>query len=94
VLDRFLPINVRAVVILAPRVDIEFLYPVGEDIEESFFDEHPDIEFIAAPLEDPAPFADAPDWTQLLSNTLGHVSVDSANPLTVRHRSFIPRPFA
>lgn len=94
VLDRFLPINVRAVVILAPRVDIEFIFPPGDDIEELVFDEHPDIEFVTGPVEDPPSVADAPDWILLLSNTAGHVSVDPGDPLTLRHRTFIPRPFA
>jgi hypothetical protein len=91
VLDRFLPINVRAVVILAPRVDIEFVFPPGEDIEELVFDNHPDIEYLTG-LDDPFAVAVAPDWIQLLSNTAGHVSVDPGNPLTLRRRTFIPLP--
>lgn len=92
VLDRFLPINVRAVVILAPRVDIEFVFPPGDDMEELVFDKHPDIEHLAG-LDDPFAMADAPSWVQLLANTAGHVSVDPGNPLTLRRRTFIPRPF-
>jgi hypothetical protein len=90
VLERFLPINVRAVVILAPRVDIEFVYTPGADIEERYLDKHPTIEYYTG-LGDSAAAA-LPDWVVLLSNTLGHVSVDPTAPTTVRHRAYFPPP--
>ena len=46
VLRRFLPINVRAVVWLAPRADLEFIYPPGTDLVDTFTDKHPDIDHI------------------------------------------------
>lgn len=45
VLERFLPINVRAVVILAPRVDLDFVYRLGADIEDTYAD----VQSIGAP---------------------------------------------
>jgi len=89
-LRRFLPINVRAVVILAPRVDIEFVYGRGVDIQESYFDRHPFIERFAGPEE--ATAAALPDWVVILSNTLGHVSADVADLTTLRRRTYFPPP--
>jgi hypothetical protein len=88
-LDRFLPINVRAVVVLAPRVDIEFVYggDDGRDIqEEKVFDDHPFIEAFGDIAESVT--ASVPDWSLLLSNTLGHVSADPANLNTLRRRTY------
>jgi hypothetical protein len=90
VLERFLPINVRAVVILAPRVDVEFVYQPNADLEETFLDNHPDVErFIG--LEDTAAAA-LPEWGLLLSTTPSHVSADVADLTTLRRRTYFPPP--
>jgi phage tail-like protein len=47
VLRRFLPINVRAVVWLAPRAELELVYPAGADLTDTFLDVHPDIDHVA-----------------------------------------------
>ncbi len=93
VLERFLPINARAVVILAPRVDIELVYQPGvpgADIDEQFQDKHPDIENYLG-LDDQA-FAALPDWVVLLSTTPGRVSANPANLQSLRNRTFFPPP--
>ncbi|HEX8073044.1 MAG TPA: phage tail protein [Pyrinomonadaceae bacterium] len=92
VLERFLPINVRVVVILAPRVDIEFVYGKGVEIGESYEDKYPFIEFYTGMGEDAAAPAPQMNVIMILSNTLGHVSADPANPPSLRRRTFFP-PF-
>ncbi len=90
VLERFLPINVRAVVILAPRVAIEQVYPPNADIQESYQDQYPYAEYYSG-LRDSAAVA-LPDWGLLRSNTPGAVSANPANLLTLRHRTYFPPP--
>jgi phage tail-like protein len=90
VLERFLPSNVRAIVILTPRLDIEFVYQPGADIEETYADEHPEIEFYSGLGESAA--AALPDWLRLLATTLGHVSADPADLTTLRRRTYFPPP--
>jgi phage tail-like protein len=88
VLERFLPVNVRAVVVFAPRADVELVYTPDADIQEAYRDEHPDIETHTGLGEQTLDAA--PDWRLLLSTTLGHVSADPADPTTLRHRTFLP----
>lgn len=90
VLERFLPINVRAVVILAPRVYIEYIYRPDADIEEAYLDKHPDIEYYTGLGDSTA--AALPDWVLLLSTTPGHVSADPADLTTLRRRTYFPPP--
>ena len=90
VLERFLPINARAVVILAPRVDIELVYRPGADLEDQFQDKHPDIETYPG-FNDEA-FAALPDWVVLLSTRSDRVSANPANPTSLRNRTFFPPP--
>jgi hypothetical protein len=89
VLERFLPINVRSVIILAPRLDIEYVYQPGADIGESYRDHYPFVEYFA-PADSYA--VALPDWSWLLSNTLGHVSADPTHLITLRHRTWYPTP--
>jgi phage tail-like protein len=46
VLRRFLPINVRAVVWLAPRAELEYVYPAAADLTDTYLDKHPDIDHL------------------------------------------------
>ena len=89
-LHGFLPINVRTVIRLTPRVDIEFVYAPDVDLVEQFADVYPEIEYYAG-LDDAAAAA-LPDWGFLLSNTLGQVSADAADLTTLRRRSYFPPP--
>ncbi|ESA38306.1 hypothetical protein N836_33290 [Leptolyngbya sp. Heron Island J] len=88
VLENFLPINVRVVVILAPRVDIEYLYPPGEDIEERYQDQYPFVDYYSG-LTD-ATDLDLPDWVLLLSNSIDQVSADPTDLTTLRDRTHFP----
>jgi phage tail-like protein len=87
-LTRYLPINVRVVVRLAPRPFVEDVYTPAADIGESYADQYPEVEYYTGPGEDAAL---AVPWTVLHSNTLGDVSADPANPATLLRRThFVP----
>lgn len=90
-LERFLPINVRVVIILAPRVDIEFVYGQGRDINESYSDRYPFIEFYTG-LTEEAYRAVMPQVVILRSNTAGDVSANDADLTTLRRRTYFPPP--
>jgi hypothetical protein len=90
VLERFLPINVRAILILAPRINIEYVYGQGNEIGESYQDRAPFVEYFSG-LGDSAA-ATLPNLVVLLSTTSGHVSANAANLRTLRLRTFFPPP--
>jgi phage tail-like protein len=90
VLERFLPITVRAVLVFAPRVTIEDVYRPGAGIDESYRDQYPLAETYAGPSD--ATAAALPDWTLLLSTTAGHLSADPSNLTTLRRRTWFPPP--
>jgi phage tail-like protein len=90
VLGRFLPINVRAVVVLAPRVDVEFVYPPGTEIGERYQDEYPFVELAPRPADAAAaalPFAiiRSADLTEPLPLD---VSVDADQATAFPRRTF------
>jgi hypothetical protein len=89
-LRKFLPIQTRAVVVIAPAVDIENVYTPGADIGEAYLDEYPDIEHYTG-LDDASSVA-LTGWEVLLSTTAGHVSADPLDLTTLRRRTFF-RPF-
>ena len=97
VLRSLLPINVRPVVILAPRVDIEFVYggDSGHDLQDLVFETHPDIDYYTG-LLDFVPPPGLPNWLQFLTVDLSatptpvpspHRSGDPANLNTLSSRT-------
>lgn len=84
-LAQFLPINLRAVIILAPPLTLEVLYGLGTDIAESYLDNYPFVDHLGAIAD--AQAALLPDWAFLLSNELGSRSADPAALATLRRRS-------
>lgn len=96
VLDRFLPVNTRAVVILAPRVTTEFVYDETNVLGEVLLpDKYQAVEYYAGPAEDggtPAP--QLPGWQVIRSNTKAHVSavLNSAGSSTWKLRTYYPPP--
>lgn len=98
VLNRFLPINVRVVVILAPRLDSEIVYgelPDGTliDIGEQYDDRFPFLE--AYPVVGELTTAIMPGVLVLHSvdfdpATPDDVSADPANLQSLRRRSYFP----
>jgi phage tail-like protein len=85
-LERFLPINLRAVIVLAPSVLTEFLYPPGADIEESYLDDYPFADALG-PIMDSSQ-ALLPDWLLLLATDGASLTVDPSQPTTLRRRSW------
>jgi hypothetical protein len=92
VLARFLPINVRAVVILTPRLDIEYVYGRGVEIREAYEDRHPIIEFFTGLGEDTNAPRPRVDWRILHANIADQVSADPANLTSLRRRAYFPDP--
>jgi len=89
-LSSFLPIHVRALLILAPSLDVEAIYPPGADLGEAYRDDYPFADHLTT-LSD-ATHAALPQWSVLTANTTGHVSADPAQPATLRHRSYYRPP--
>jgi hypothetical protein len=87
VLHTLLPINLRPVVILAPRVDIEFVYrgDSGHDLEDDHSDAHPDIDYYTGLDEIPRAPA-VPLWTLFLTVDLSATPIPVPSP----HRSGNP----
>lgn len=90
ILSEFLPINLRAVLFLAPSPDLEILYPEGADIGESYIDSYPNIDVYTGLMD--ASAASLPDWEFLMSNTAGHLSADLADLTTLRRRTWFAPP--
>ncbi|MEV0644204.1 phage tail protein [Phytomonospora sp. NPDC050363] len=100
VLRRFLPINVRAVVWLAPRADVEYVYTAAADLIDTFTDVHPDIDRLGA-LSDASAVL-LPGWGVLGSAVLSTppppdpaatgVTADPADLTSLRWRTQHPPP--
>jgi hypothetical protein len=94
VLTRFLAANERAVVILAPRFDVEFLY-VPVDIGESYHDDGPEIDVYAG-VGEALVVAAVPGLALFLSalppGPPVHLSADPARPQTFHSRTWFPPP--
>jgi phage tail-like protein len=89
-LAQFLPINLRAVVILAPSIDLELVYAPGADIAETYFDRYPVADALG-PISDSTAVA-LPQWVVLTSNRADHRAADPANLATLRRRTYWPPP--
>jgi hypothetical protein len=83
---------VRAVVILVPRLDIEYVYEQGLEIGEAYQDRHPSIEFFTGLGEDTNAPRPSFDWGVLHANSVDQVSADPANLLSLRRRAYFPDP--
>ncbi|MFF0445265.1 hypothetical protein ACFYT4_02405 [Streptomyces sp. NPDC004609] len=89
-LEKFLPIGTRAVLVFTPRPRIEYVYPPGRDIKEKYDDDYPYVEFVPAPGETTE--AALPDWVTLLATKAGHTSVRPDDLTTFRRRTWYPPP--
>jgi hypothetical protein len=89
-LTRFLPINVRLVVDLAPRPFEEEVYTPAADLLEEYADVFPFLETFDGPID--AASAVLPTWELLRSTLAGHVSADPADVTTLRRRTYVPPP--
>ncbi len=89
-LQGFMPINMRAVLILTPLLDREYVYPAGADIGEAYQDQYPFVEHHTGLNDSTA--ATLPDQVQLLSNTKADVSANPADLKTLHFRTYAPPP--
>ncbi|WP_158549231.1 two-component regulator propeller domain-containing protein [Lysobacter silvisoli] len=89
-LAEFLPVNMRAVIVLAPSLTTEVLYPPGADIGESYLDDYPFVEQFLDLADSSA--AALPDWVLLLSNQVAGRTADPTNLSTLRRRTYFPPP--
>ncbi len=92
VLERAVPVNMRAVIVLAPRVHTEYVYEAGaaNDIQESYRDDFPYVEYLTGLLD--STVAALPDWMLLLASQAGHLSADPAALASLRRRTYFPPP--
>ena len=90
ILQRFLPINARAVLVLAPSLTVESVYPPGADIQEQYADKHPFIDTYPGLADETA--VALPGWTILRSTTAADVSANPSVPATWRRRTFFFPP--
>jgi hypothetical protein len=87
-LARFIPVNLRALVLVLAAADTEFVYRQGADIQESYHDEYPFADALGA-LSDAAAAA-MPALVLFRSNLIDNISADPADLTTLRRRTFFP----
>lgn len=87
-LNRFKPINLRIALVIAPDPLVEFLYPPGADILESWFDNVPLAEAYGAILDSSSVVI--PGLAVLLANELASRSADILDPVTLLRRTWFP----
>jgi phage tail-like protein len=86
-LARFLPVNLRAVIILRPSPALlEQMFPVSD----AFQDQHPFIEFYSGIADSTA--AALPDLLLFISTDAASITVDPGMPTTLRRRLWWPAP--
>jgi phage tail-like protein len=98
VLRRFVPLNVRVVVWLAPRADLEYVYTAAADLIDTYADKHPDIDHLGAPGDTAAVLL--PGWGAIGSALLSTppppapeatgVTADPADLTSLRWRTHHP----
>ncbi|MDX3452468.1 phage tail protein [Streptomyces sp. ME02-8801-2C] len=89
-LERFLPVNLRAVIILRSTELEEIVFAPGNELTDSYQDDYPFAE-VLPPLEEATAVA-LPGWQVFLAGDGGSVAVDLDNPVTLRRRLWWP-PF-
>jgi hypothetical protein len=87
-LQRFLPVNLRLVLIVAPEPTVELIYTPGGDIGESWTDNAPIVEVLTG-LADAAAAA-MPGVSVLLSNTAADRSADPLDLTSLARRAWFP----
>ena len=87
-LQQFIPVNLRALVMVVAPADVESVYGAGVDIGEQFTDVYPFAEAMG-PLADSAAAA-MPAVTVLQSNDTSSLSADVASLATLQKRTYFP----
>ena len=85
---RFVPVNLRIALIVAPDPHLEFVYTPGTDIEEAWADDIPFLEAFDGLGE--AYAAAMPDVEILISNELDSLSFAAAMLATLKRRTWFP----
>jgi hypothetical protein len=92
-LANFLPVHLRAILIVVAGSDVEYVYNYDkvsgagtETIGEAWADKHPYLDTYSGLQDSTAVVAEG--WVVLHSNALEHVSGDPTKPETLRHRTF------
>jgi phage tail-like protein len=88
-LDRFMPVNLRAVIVLRPMdVLLERVYPPGPT--DSYTDVYPFVEVFIGPVDSTGVVL--PDWLLFMSTDAGSLTADPGDLTTMRRRTFQPPP--
>lgn len=87
-LRRFLPINLRVVLIVSPEPLVEYVYTGESDITDSYMDDIPLVEVLSG-LSDSTSVL-APEWAILISNDLASLSASLSDLATLRRRTWFP----
>ena len=86
-LGRFIPANLRALVIMRTSVLTEFVYQAGSDIGERYQDEFPFADTLGSITDE---WAATAAMVVVRSNTVNNVSANFADLSTLRRRTFFP----
>jgi hypothetical protein len=90
-LDRFLPVNLRAVIVLRPSPALlEHVFGPGHELADSFEDSYPFAEVYSGPTDTTA--AGLPDWLLFVTTDGASVTADPGDLTTLRRRSWWPPP--
>lgn len=87
-LNRFKPLNLRVALVIAPDPHVEFLYPPGADILESWLDNVPLAE-VLGPIGDSSEVV-IPGLAVLHANELASRSARASAPATLLRRTWFP----
>jgi hypothetical protein len=90
-LQRLLPANMRAVIILQPSgLLLESVFPSPHPLADAYMDDYPFIEDVGGVGETTR--AALPDWHQLLASRTTSVTVDPRDLTSLRGRTWRPPP--
>jgi hypothetical protein len=87
-LRRFLPVNLRLVLIISPDALVEFVYTPEADITDAFADNVPFFEFFSGPSDLTGVLA--LELAVLISNDLASLSASLTDLTTLRRRTWFP----
>jgi hypothetical protein len=88
-IDRFMPVNLRAVIVLRPTdVLLERVYPPGPT--DGYTDLYPFIEVLTGPIDSTGVVM--PDWLLFMSTDATSRTADPGDLTTLRRRTFQPPP--
>lgn len=87
-LSRFIPANLRALIVIVATANTEFVYRAGADLKDGYQDEYPFADAFGA--VDDAVMVAMPGLVIIQSNSASNVSANPADLTTLRRRTFFP----